>query len=676
MSNSTQHVMTDLDTHLWAKSRHYASYLKLGAHPAEFDGQSGVHFAVWAPNARFVGVMGEFNQWQREATPLQSFDSNTGIWSGFVAGVAVGMAYKFSVASQSGQWGEKCDPYGFWSELRPQNASRVCDLTQYRWQDTDWMEQRKKWDARHQPVSVYEMHLGSWMRRLDGSWMNYNELALKLIPYLNKLGFTHIELLPITEHPFDGSWGYQTTGYFAPTSRHGDPDEFRSFVDQLHQAGIGVVLDWVPAHFPRDGHGLSYFDGTHLFEHADPRQGAHPEWGTLIFNYERNEVKNFLISSAMFWLKEYHIDGLRVDAVASMLYLDYGRNHGEWIANSQGGRENLGAIQFLQELHNAIQAEVPDAFTVAEESTSFPLVTGKVADGGLGFTFKWNMGWMNDTLKYFETDPLYRKWEHGKLTFGMMYQYSEHFMLSLSHDEVVHLKKSMLSKMPGDEWQMRANLRCLCGYQVGFPGKKLIFMGSEFGQWTEWSEERALDWDLLSQPNHRGLLQYSTDLFQLYRREPALFQQDADPNGFEWMECDDADQSLLMFVRRAKPGSGRDLLILCNFTPLPRKVQVPLPRMGTWEVLVNSDSSSYGGSGIEVVAVEGESVPCKGRKQSCQVTLPPLSTVFWGHLPDTEPIEPVATTLESEVSVNSPSVPLEAVNQSILADPPPGATLP
>ena len=646
--------MTDFDSYLWGTSQHHRTYEKLGAHLCEVEGHSGVHFGVWAPNAAKVTVMGEFNSWNRESHPLEHFVTGTGIWTGFIPGLQVGAAYKYCVYGQKG-FSERCDPYGFWSELRPSNASRVWDLGAYEWGDSQWLEQRKTVDVRQSPMSTYEVHLGSWMRKLDNSWMSYKELADRLVDYVAELGSTHVELMPITEHPFDGSWGYQTTGYFCPSSRFGTPDDLRFLIDRFHQRGIGVILDWVPAHFPKDGHGLGYFDGTHLFEHADPRKGFHPEWGTAIFNFGRNEVRNFLISSVMFWLDEYHIDGLRVDAVASMLYLDYGRKAGEWEANHVGGRENLEAISFLQEMHRAIKAVHPEVFTVAEESTSFPYVTGSEESGGLGFTLKWNMGWMHDSLDYFEKDPIHRSWHQNKLTFGMMYQYSENFVLPYSHDEVVHLKKSMLSKMPGDEWQMRANLRSLYGYMFGYPGKKLLFMGSEFGQWAEWSETKALDWELLGNPVHRGLLSYSQALHRLYKSKPALWELDNHPDGFRWLDCDDAENSFVVFLREGR-STLESLVFVCNFTPVARRLRLQLPYPGEWSLLLNSDEAEFGGSAVAPFAGErlkAEAVAHRGQSWSAEITLPPLATVI---LSAHRPAPVVEVALSAEVA------PVEAVS--------------
>lgn len=606
-----QHTtMSDVDRYLWNSSKLHRSYRKLGAHLCNIDGLRGVHFAVWAPNAEAVHLMASFNGWSRTATPMQHFDRDTGIWSAFLPGVPEGASYKYCITARNGGLLEKSDPYAFQGELRPSNASVIYDLHRYQWGDEHWLALRKEARPLEAPLAIYEAHLGSWLRNLDNSWMTYRELAPRLIEHLSRLGYTHVELLPVTEFPYDGSWGYQATGYFAPTSRYGTPDDFRYLVDQLHQAGIGVIMDWVPAHFPTDGHGLGYFDGTHLYEHSDPRQGAHPDWGTLIFNYGRNEVRNFLISSALFWLEHFHIDGLRVDAVASMLYLDYGRKDGEWIPNVHGGRENLEAISFLQELHRVLRDEYPDVITFAEESTSFPRVTHPVEEGGLGFTFKWNMGWMHDVLDYFAREPIHRRWHHHQLTFGMMYQYSENYLLPFSHDEVVHLKKSMLDKMPGDEWQKRANLRTLYAHQLGHPGKKLLFMGSEFGQWREWSEERPLDWEVLGSASHRGLLEYTTVLQQLYRRYPALYRFDSRPEGFQWLDCDNAERCLLSWMRKGEEQDAR-LVFVLNLTAEVKEYAIPVPFIESCTVLVNGDDQRFGGSGVEMV--EKTLTPVDGR---------------------------------------------------------------
>lgn len=623
--------LTDFDIHLWNQSRHYRAYEKLGAHPYTHDGSPGVHFAVWAPNARQVSVIGDFNAWKADTHRLQ-LSERTGIWHGFIPGLRAGENYKYSLLSHYNDYRtERADPYGFFAQRRPETASKVWQ-SEHRWQDAEWLEQRKGQDLHRMPLNIYEVHLGSWMRDENGDWLNYRDLATELAHHVNELGYTHVELLPVTEHPFDGSWGYQVTGYFAPTSRFGTPDDFKFLVDTLHQHDIGVILDWVPAHFPKDGHGLAYFDGTHLYEHADPRLGEHPEWGTLIFNYGRPEVRNFLISSALFWLDHYHIDGLRVDAVASMLYLDYGRDADAYIPNKFGGRENLEAVEFLREFNQAVKEYYPDVFTCAEESTAWPKVTGDATDQGLGFTFKWNMGWMNDTLEVFEKEPVHRKFHHNKLTFGMMYQYSEHFMLPLSHDEVVHLKKAMLTKMPGDDWQRFANLRLLLGYQIGFPGKKLGFMGAEIGQWGEWNFEDSLDWDLLHSEPHQSLMEWVSQLNHLYREEPALFESDSSPEGFQWINCDDWERSMLSFVRFNEK-RDRALLFVLNLTPVPRPDhQMGLPWGGKWELALNSDEGRFGGSSTGPQAatkLKADARESDGFAHSLTFDVPPLGLTIW-----------------------------------------------
>lgn len=628
--------LTDFDIHLWNESKHYRAYQKLGAHLCEHEGRTGAHFAVWAPNAAEVRLIGDFNSWQG-GDHLMNFSPEAGIWHLFVPGVEEGACYKYDVRSAVSDYrSERADPYGFFSELRPNTASRVWNLDRYTWNDAEWMKARRGQDLYKMPLNICEIHLGSWMRTPDNSWLNYRDLATRLADYATDMGYTHVELMPVTEHPYDGSWGYQATGYFSPTSRFGTPDDFMFLVDTLHQHGIGVILDWVPAHFPMDGHALGYFDGTHLYEHEDPRRGVHPEWGTFIFNYGRNEVRNFLISSALFWLDRYHLDGIRVDAVASMLYLDYGRD--EYLPNEQGGRENLEAVGFLKEFNRTVSEEYPGVFTCAEESTSWPKVTRGTEEGGLGFTFKWNMGWMNDTLDVFEKEPVHRKFHHNKLTFGMMYQYSENFLLPLSHDEVVHLKKAMLTKMPGDDWQRFANLRLLFGYQIGYPGKKLNFMGSEFGQWAEWSEERSLDWHLLEQEPHQGVHRWVRAINHLYRSEPALYEMDSWPEGFEWMDCDDWEQSLLSFVRFSED-QQTGVFFGINLTPVPRTdYRVGLPWGGSWEYLLSSDEERFGGSGVGPVEggrVEADEQPQHGRPFSAGIALPPLGVVvFRGRRPE------------------------------------------
>ncbi len=592
-------LLSDYDLHLLAEGTHYRNYEKLGAHCVEADGVPGVHFAVWAPNASQVSVIGDFNGWSPDATPMVN-RPEAGVWEAWVAGVGAGARYKYRVDGPGGVFhGDKADPCGFAAEIRPETASKVCRLEGYAWGDAAWMASAATTRLLDSPVSVYEVHLGSWRRAPEEGdrWLTYRELAEQLADYVHHMGFTHVELMPVTEHPFDGSWGYQTIGYFAPTSRFGEPKDFMHFVDTLHQRGIGVILDWVPAHFPRDGHGLGYFDGTHLYEHADPRQGHHPDWDTFIFNYGRPEVRNFLISNALFWLEEYHIDALRVDAVSSMLYLDYGREAGGWIPNRHGGRENLDAIDFLRLLNERVHGERPGVAVMAEESTSWPMVSKPTYLGGLGFSFKWNMGWMHDMLDYMAKDPVYRSYHHQLITFSMMYAFSENFILPFSHDEVVHGKGSMLQKMPGDEWQRFANLRLLYGFMFGHPGKKLLFMGCEFGQWREWNHDRSLDWHLLEQPHHLGLQRWVRDLNTCYRASPAMFETDFDPSGFAWIDCNDNQRSVVSFLRR-----GRDpedvMLFGCNFTPVPQpNYRVGVPASGRWEEVLNSDATLYGGSG-------------------------------------------------------------------------------
>jgi 1,4-alpha-glucan branching enzyme len=622
--------LTDFDIHLWAEGSHFRIYEKLGAHLAERDGTAGVRFAVWAPDAREVSVIGDFNGWRPGSHPLHPVRS-TGVWEGFIPGVRVGALYKYSITSRVQNYRvDKADPCGFATEIRPQTASKVWDLSGHAWGDNDWIKRRGRASALDAPLSIYEVHLGSWRRVPEegNRWLTYRELAPRLTEYVRHMGFTHVEFLPISEHPFDGSWGYQPVGYFAPTSRFGNPDDFMYLIDTLHQHGIGVILDWVPAHFPRDEHGLGYFDGTHLYEHADPRQREHRDWGTFIFNYGRREVSNFLISNALFWLDKYHIDGLRVDAVASMLYLDYSRKEGEWIPNQYGGRENLEAVAFLRRFNERVYAEYPDVLTIAEESTAWPMVSRPTYVGGLGFGLKWDMGWMHDTLLYFSRDPVHRKYHHDKLTFRMLYAFTENYVLPLSHDEVVYGKRSLLSKMPGDDWQKFANLRLLFGCLFTQPGKKLLFMGGEFGQWREWNHDASLDWDLLERPLHQGLQRWVRDLNTLYRGEPALHQLDCDPTGFEWIDCNDADQGVLAFLRKGKDPKAA-VLIACNFTPVPRhEYLVGVPQDGVWAELLNSDAPLYGGSGQgNLGGVTATPLPSHGRPYSLTLTLPPLAVV-------------------------------------------------
>ncbi|NDJ59500.1 MAG: 1,4-alpha-glucan branching protein GlgB [Chloroflexi bacterium] len=620
--------ITDYDLHLLSEGRDLHSYEKLGAHIRQIDGVQGVHFAVWAPNARRVSVIGDFNGWNPFVNPMRRHDS-AGIWELFIPGVTEGQIYRYDIISRfNNYYAQKSDPYAFYSELRPKNASVVADLDGYAWGDQAWMEARRTRDLLREPMSIYEVHLGSWRHDAEGNWLNYRELADALVDYAKEMGFTHLELMPISEHPFDGSWGYQTTGYFAVTSRYGSPKDFMYFVDQCHQNGIGVILDWVPAHFPKDGHALSYFDGTHLYEHADPRQAEHPDWGTYIFNYGRNEVRNFLISNALFWLQVYHFDGLRVDAVSSMLYLNFSREDGQWIPNAYGGSENLEAIAFLTEFNAIVHREFPGTMTIAEESTSWPMVSRPTYLGGLGFTFKWNMGWMHDTLDYIAVDHIYRRWSHSKITFAMWYAHTENFVLSLSHDEVVHLKGSLISKAFGDWWQQFATLRLLYGYQMTFPGKKLNFMGQEFGQWREWSETRALDWDLLHFPTHAGAQRWLRDLNRLYQTEPALTEEDLAPQGFQWIEPNDVEQSVYTYIRFATDRSDF-VIVALNFTPVPRyNYRIGVPEPGYYREIINSDSAHYGGSNVgSGGGVHTEFLAWHTWDQSLSLTVPPLGMV-------------------------------------------------
>jgi 1,4-alpha-glucan branching enzyme len=623
-------LLTGDDLYLFNEGNHYQMYDKLGAHFATVGGTQGVSFGVWAPNAAEVSVVGSFNGWNPSANPL-SVRGNSGIWEGFIPGVTRGALYKFHIRSRhAGYVVEKADPFGVMHEHPPRTASVVWDLD-YQWSDQTWMKQRGRRISLDAPISIYEVHLGSWMRvpEEENRPLSYRELAPKLADYATQMKFTHVELLPVMEHPFYGSWGYQTTGYFAPTSRYGTPQDFMYFIDYLHQRGLGVILDWVPSHFPSDAHGLAYFDGTHLFEHADARQGFHPDWKTYIFNYGRNEVRSFLLSSAMFWLGKYHVDGIRVDAVASMLYLDYSRKEGEWIPNQYGGRENLEAIDFLRQLNTQIYKEHPDVQTFAEESTSWPMVSRPTHLGGLGFGLKWDMGWMHDTLSYFQHDPIHRQYHHNLLTFRMLYGFSENFVLPLSHDEVVHGKGSLIAKMPGDAWQQFANLRALFGYMYAQPGKKLLFMGLEFAQGREWSHDNSLDWNLLGIPWHRGVQDWMRQLNQAYAETPALHQLDTEPAGFEWVDANDNKTSVISLLRKGKQ-EREMVLVVCNFTPVPREsYRVGVPIEGYWRELLNSDAEQYGGTGWgNLGGKQTEAVPAHGRPFSLNLTLPPLAAVF------------------------------------------------
>ncbi len=599
-----------------------------GAHLQERDGVRGVHFAVWAPNAKEVSVLCDRNHWKPGQDWL--WGSDTGIWSGFIPEMQSGEAYKFGIRTQNDHMLQKADPFAFYAERPPKTASVVYDLSGHEWQDANWMSARQQNDWHNRPVSIYEVHLGSWKRPTDGRrYFNYREIAPMLIEYVQQMGYTHIQLMPLTEHPFDGSWGYQTTGYFAPTSRYGTPHDFMEFVDQLHQAGIGVLIDWVPAHFPTDAHGLGDFDGTHLYEHSDQRQGFHPDWGTFIFNYERFEVKEFLLASARFWCEQYHIDGIRVDAVASMLYLDYSRREGEWVPNQYGGRENLGAIQFLKDFNAMLHGLYPGILTVAEESTAWGGVSHPVDHGGLGFNFKWDMGWMNDTLRYMGRDPLYRCYHQNDLSFRMIYAFSENFILPLSHDEVVHGKRALLSQMPGDYWQQFANLRLLYGYQYAQPGKKLLFMGGEFGQWTEWNHDSEIDWPLLEHDKHAGVRQFLSDLNRCYAEEPALYETDCDHTGFEWIQCDDAQNSVVAFIRYTK--DHKDFVVVVgNFTPeVHETYRIGVPQAGYYDEIINSDAEAYGGSNVgNGGGVQTEDEPSHGHDQSLELKLPPLGILI------------------------------------------------
>jgi len=619
--------LSDFDLHLYGEGRHRHAYRFLGAHPHEVDGIVGILFAVWAPNAERVSVVSDFNQWDGRRHPMRA-RGGSGVWELFIPDLPTNILYKYEIRNRnSGEIVLKADPFAQSFELRPRTASRVTEPSRYVWQDQAWIEQRRSNDWQHLPMSVYEVHLGSWQRGSEGEFLTYRDMADKLVSYVKDMGFTHIELMPVTEHPYDPSWGYQTTGYFAPTSRHGSPDDFRFFIDYCHQQGIGVLLDWVPAHFPKDAHGLARFDGTPLYEHEDPRRGEHLDWSTLIFNFGRNEVKNFLLSSALYWIEEMHIDGLRVDAVASMLYLDYSRDEGEWIPNEYGGRENLEALDFIRELNIVVHDEHSGALMIAEESTSWPQVSRPVWSGGLGFDIKWNMGWMNDTLTYMEEDPLHRRYHQEKLTFSMLYAFTENFMLPFSHDEVVHGKQSMLHKMPGDEWQRFANLRALYTYQFCHPGKKLLFMGTEFAQGQEWDSAQVLDWYVLEYPLHQGVQRLVKDLNHLYRTLPALHRYEFDWRGFDWIDCNDTDNSVLSFVRRA---DDTFVIVVINLTPVPREnYRLGVPQAGEYIEIFNSDSAFYAGSNVGNAshAIYTEALPWMNQSCSINLTLPPLAGI-------------------------------------------------
>jgi 1,4-alpha-glucan branching enzyme len=618
----------EMDLYLLGEGRHFEAWKVLGARLKTIDGVDGCLFAVWAPAVQRVSVVGDFNDWDGRRHPMRC-RGTSGMWELFIPGLDAGHAYKYEILGQHGQLTRKTDPYARQMFLRPETTSRVPEDTVYAWQDNAWIDARARFDWQHRPVSIYELHPGSWRRHADGSFYTWGELVSELIPYVQDLGYTHIELMPVAEHPLDASWGYQVSGYYAPTARFGSPDDFRAFVDACHQADIGVLLDWVPAHFPKDDFALARFTGEPVYEHADPRRGEHQDWGTLIFDFGRNEVRNFLVANALYWLDEFHIDGLRVDAVASMLYLDYSRKAGEWLPNQYGGRENIEAIHFLREMNTEVHGRFPGVLTIAEESTAWPAVSRPVELGGLGFSMKWNMGWMNDSLDYIEKEPIYRKYQHNQLTFSQMYAWTENFVLPLSHDEVVHLKKSLLDKMPGDTWQRFANLRLFYAWQYAHPGKKLLFMGSEFGQWNEWKESGQLDWVLLGFPAHDGIRSLLRDLNHLYRNDAALHEFDFDPRGFRWIDCHDADQSVLSFVRQGQDESS-PLVALFNFTPVPRTAyRIGVPSAAAWCEVLNTDSMYYGGSNLgNGRPLRPQNLPWMGYPYSVEVTLPPLGAIF------------------------------------------------
>jgi 1,4-alpha-glucan branching enzyme len=624
--------LSDYDLYLFGEGTHLRAYEKLGAHQGEVEGRRGVHFAVWAPNAEQVSVIGEHNGWNPQSHPMQ-LRPDAGTWEMFVPDIGPGALYKYHIVSrQNGYQVDKADPYGFAAEIRPHTASRVWDLAKYVWGDDEWMAIRAVKNSLDSPISIYEVHLGSWKRVPEEAnrWLTYREIAVQLADYVHDAGFTHVEFLPVTEHPFDGSWGYETIGYFAPSSRFGTPSDFMFLVDYLHRHGIGVILDWVPAHFPKDEAGLGYFDGTHLYEHADPRQGEQPDWNTFVFNYGRREVQSFLTGNALFWFDKYHVDGLRVDAVAAMLYLDYARREGQWIPNRYGGKENLDALDFLRRLNAQVYASYPDVMMVAEESTAWPMVSRPAHLGGLGFGLKWNMGWMHDTLDYMSQDPVFRSYHHNKITFSLQYAFTENFVLPYSHDEVVYGKRSMIGKMAGDEWQKFANLRLLYGFMFGHPGKKLLFMGGEFGQWSEWNHDVSLDWHLLQYPFHSGLLRWIRDLNTFYRGQPSLFEVDFDSSGFEWVDGRDSQRSVICFIRKGKKPADMTLFV-CNFTPVPRhNYRVGVPVDCHWREMLNSDAPLYGGSGQgNIGGVMTTPLPIHGRPYSLSLTLPPLGVVVF-----------------------------------------------
>lgn len=619
-------TLSEFDRHLFGAGTHYEIYEKMGGRLMTHEGARGAAFSVWAPNAKAVSVIGDFNNWDARRSPMRRL-GESGIWELFLPAAAEGDKYKFHVTQCDGRVVDKTDPYGVYAEVRPNNASVLYPLKRYKWKDRRWMTARRKYDFRAAPMNIYEVHLGSWKRAEGNRFLSYTELAEQLIPYVKEMGYTHIEMLPVEEHPFDGSWGYQVTGYYAPTSRYGSPDEFKQFVDACHQNGISVILDWVPAHFPKDDFALARFDGTALYEHQDPRLGEHIQWGTYIFNYGRKEVANFLLANALYWMDIFHIDGLRVDAVASLLRLDFCKEEGQWLPNVYGGSENLEAIEFLKHMNSVIAEREPGALMIAEDSTAWPGVTKKVDEGGLGFSLKWNMGWMNDFLSYIKLDPIYRKYHQNKLTFGMAYHYAENFVLVLSHDEVVHTKSSMIGKMPGDVWQSFANLRLSYGFMMGHPGKKLLFMGGEFAQYSEWSEARSLDWHLLQYADHQEMQAYVKELNHLYTEEPAFWAEDFDPNGFQWIECDDAESSIVSFVRRSKE---KELIFLCNFTPVVhRGFSLGVPQEGVYHERLNSDAAHFGGSDvINAVPLQSKAEPAGRCPFRVELDVPPLGMVI------------------------------------------------
>lgn len=619
-------TLSEFDRHLFGAGTHYEIYEKMGGRLMTHEGARGAAFSVWAPNAKAVSVIGDFNNWDARRSPMRRL-GESGIWELFLPAAAEGDKYKFHVTQCDGRVVDKTDPYGVYAEVRPNNASVLYPLKRYKWKDRRWMTARRKYDFRAAPMNIYEVHPGSWKRAEGNRFLSYTELAEQLIPYVKEMGYTHIEMLPVEEHPFDGSWGYQVTGYYAPTSRYGSPDEFKQFVDACHQNGISVILDWVPAHFPKDDFALARFDGTALYEYQDPRLGEHIQWGTYIFNYGRKEVANFLLANALYWMDIFHIDGLRVDAVASLLRLDFCKEEGQWLPNVYGGSENLEAIEFLKHMNSVIAEREPGALMIAEDSTAWPGVTKKVEEGGLGFSLKWNMGWMNDFLSYIKLDPIYRKYHQNKLTFGMAYHYAENFVLVLSHDEVVHTKSSMIGKMPGDVWQSFANLRLSYGFMMGHPGKKLLFMGGEFAQYSEWSEARSLDWHLLQYADHQEMQAYVKELNHLYAEEPAFWAEDFDPNGFQWIECDDAESSIVSFVRRSQE---KELVFLCNFTPVVhRGFSLGVPQEGVYHERLNSDAARFGGSDvINAVPLQSRAEPAGRCPFRVELDVPPLGMVI------------------------------------------------